>query len=132
MTHLPFYEAFEALYGSCERWQSDSLPGGKDLCLDKITRNSQGNLLDFMGQANILLSSLTALANSQELLRRPFAVLQSERSKPRDLRRAQRWLDEPGDDTPHIDRCRCDHVLQMRFRQPKIACLAQIADAHGL
>ena len=46
---LPFYEAFEALYGSCERWQSDSLPGGKDLCLDKITRHSRGNPLNFMG-----------------------------------------------------------------------------------
>jgi hypothetical protein len=46
---LPFYGAFEALYGSCERWQSDSLPDGEDLCLDKITRHSRGNPLNFMG-----------------------------------------------------------------------------------
>jgi hypothetical protein len=59
-------------------------------------------------------------------------VLQSGRSKTRDLRGTQRRLNEPGDDAPDIDCCRRDDVLQMRFRKPKIACLPQIADAHGL
>src|SRR5260370_10450917 len=43
---LPFYEASEALQGSCERWQSDSLPGGKEVFLDTFARNAQG-IIDY-------------------------------------------------------------------------------------
>ena len=59
-------------------------------------------------------------------------MLQSQSSKPRDLRGTQRRLDEPGDDAPDIDRRRRNDVLQMRFRESKIAGLAQITDAHSL
>src|SRR5215469_13395563 len=82
--------------------------------------------------SSTLLSVLTALANSRIPLRSWLAVLQSERSKTRDLCWAQRWLDEPGDDASHIKRRRRDDMLQVCFRQSQIACLAQITDPHGL
>ena len=54
-----------------------------------------------------------------------LAVLQSERSKSRNLRRTLRWLDEPGDDASDIDGRRRDDVLQVRFRKANRATTAQ-------
>jgi hypothetical protein len=59
-------------------------------------------------------------------------VLRSECGKTRDLRGTQRWEGEPGDDPSDIDGRRRDHMLELRFWSPKVACLVQVPDAYGL
>ena len=66
-------------------------------------------------QSPVLLSVLTALANSLALLSHSLALVQSECGKTRDLRWTQRWFNKPGDDPSDIDGRRRDHMLELRF-----------------
>lgn len=59
-------------------------------------------------------------------------MLQSKGSKARNLCGTKRWLNEPGDDAPDIDRGGCNGVLELRFWSSEVAGLPQITDAHGL
>ena len=77
-TLVPFYEAFEALQGLCDRWQSDSLPGVKELCFDKMKWHSQGNLLDFMGHSTFcchLCCQMEKSAGGQYACNQPPALV---------------------------------------------------------